>query len=142
MNLKEELKSMKLKFGIYTEQEILSESAKEPYIKLLKEGKPMPWDIRCKENDYEPESSDFFRITKTDMTEEEIAEYLRYKELKMLRTIKNCVVFFTTLAVISLVCGALSAIILLVPVGTPFLLYTLYITLRSARSCRRSCRKP
>ena len=113
MNLKEELKSMKLKFGIYTEQEILSESAKEPYIKLLKEGKPMPWDIRCKENDYEPESSDFFRITKTDMTEEEIAEYLRYKELKMLRTIKNCVVFFTTLAVISLVCGALSAIVLL-----------------------------
>ena len=47
------------------------------------------------------------------MTEEEIAEYLRYKELKMLRTIKNCVVFFTTLAVISLVCGALSAITLL-----------------------------
>ena len=113
MNLKEELKSMKLKFGIYTEQEILSESEKEPYIKLLKEGKPMPWDIRCKENEYEPESSSFYRITKTDMTEEEIAEYLRYKELKMLRTIKNCVVFFTTLAVISLVCGALSAITLL-----------------------------
>lgn len=113
MNLKDELKAMKVKFGIYTEEEIFSEAEREPYVKLVKNGSPLPWNVRCNGDSYEAESATFFRIKKVDMTDEEIAEYLRYKELKMLRTIKNCVVFFTTLAVISLVCGAISALLLL-----------------------------
>ena len=39
------------------------------------------------------------------MTADEIAQYLTYKKLHMLRTIKNCVVFFVVLTIVSMVLG-------------------------------------
>ena len=37
------------------------------------------------------------------LSKDEIAEYLQYKQLKSIITIKKCVVFFTVLTIISLV---------------------------------------
>ena len=50
----------------------------------------------------------FYLLQEADLTDAEITEYLTYKKLDTLRTIKNCVVFFTVLAAVSLALGFLS----------------------------------
>ena len=47
-------------------------------------------------------SGEFYHLYQANLTESELTEYLTYKKLDMLRTIKNCIVFFTVLTVISL----------------------------------------
>ena len=73
------------------------------YTQLLKAGKPLPENV-CQYDyttgmDYE----EFYTLYIPDLTEAEIAEYLTYKKLSLLNTIKNCVLFFTILTIIGLV---------------------------------------
>ena len=51
---------------------------------------------------------EFYLRQEAGLTDAEATEYLMYKELELLRTIKNCVVFFTVLVAVSLVLGFLS----------------------------------
>ena len=44
------------------------------------------------------------------LSNDELAEYIQYKQLKSIITIRKCVVFFTVLTVISLVCGLILAL--------------------------------
>ncbi len=48
------------------------------------------------------ESGNYFRIFETSLTEEEKGKLIQLLLLKRLTTIKNCLVFFTTLTVVSL----------------------------------------
>ena len=49
----------------------------------------------------------YYTIKKQAITKEEFEELLQFRKLKMLKTIKNCMVFFTTLAIITLTIGLL-----------------------------------
>jgi hypothetical protein len=44
----------------------------------------------------------FYRVSKLDLTEQEINEYLMSKQLDSLDTIKNCLLFFVIAAIASL----------------------------------------
>ena len=52
----------------------------------------------------------FYRLVNEDLSDEEWKEYIALKQYMDRHTIKKCVVFFTVLAIISLVCGILSII--------------------------------
>ena len=48
-------------------------------------------------------ATEFYTVFETDLSQQEILEYLTYKKLDLIRTIKNCIVFFTVLTVLSII---------------------------------------
>ena len=98
--LKKELLLLKLEFGL-SKKVPCSKLLSEKCVELKKSGKSLPEDVFTNPN------GEFFTIQELDLSEEEIAEYLNYKKIKMLKTIKNCVVFFTVLTVISMIVVAI-----------------------------------
>lgn len=69
----------------------------------MKEGKTLPKDVfSYTYQTGETSTTDFYTVYEADLSEAEIAEYLTYKKLSLLITIKNCAVFFTILAVIGI----------------------------------------
>lgn len=74
---------------------------------LLKAGQPLPEGVYRYKDEVGDELDEFYTVYAAEMDDKQVMEYLTYKKLDMLRTIKNCTVFFTVLAVISLVCGFL-----------------------------------
>ena len=75
------------------------------YTARMKAGQPLPENVYRYEYETGIDGCEFYRIYEPELTEQELAEYLTFKQLKLLSTIKNCVVFFTVLTVISLVIG-------------------------------------
>lgn len=72
------------------------------YEKLEKSNMPLPEGV------YKLEGWDgsYYRIAKTDLTEEEMRDYLFLKQLQQtenIRIIKNCVLFFTVAYIISMI---------------------------------------
>ena len=74
------------------------------YVDMMRAGRPLPPDVCA------GEYASFYQLQETDLSREELAEYLQYKQAcdletikNNVKTIKNCVVFFTTLTVISLI---------------------------------------
>ncbi len=103
VDLREELQKHKFEFNLLqripcSKQEI------EEYRKILKNGGKLPDGVYVGELD-----DDFYTIYESDLTEAEIREYLTYKQLSLIRTIKNCAVFFVLLTII----GMISYLILL-----------------------------
>ena len=49
-----------------------------------------------------PSYTKFYKIVPLDISHEEVQEYCALKQTKYLKTIRNCVVFFTALTVVSL----------------------------------------
>lgn len=82
-------------------------SAKENRMceELLKSGGTLPKGVYAYEYDSGTSVNEFYTIYEADLTENELKEYLAYKQLALLHTIKNCVVFFTVLTVIGIVAG-------------------------------------
>lgn len=77
-----------------------SKSECKEYSKLRKEGLPLPEDVSCDEiysEDY------FYRVEQTALSDKELAELLQYRQLALLKTIRNGMVFFVTLTVIGLI---------------------------------------
>ena len=97
VNLREKLQEHKYEFDLL--QKIpCTKKENEEYKQMLKSGKTLPEGVHA----YTYEPDEFYKIHEADLTEAEINEYLTYKQLSLIRTIKNCVVFFTTLTVIGL----------------------------------------
>ena len=109
MKLTKELEQLKYELGILREVDCSYEE-NEKYRKLLQENKPLPKDILCRYPDGPVEYASFYKVERTVLSKDELSEYLQYKQLKSIITIKKCVVFFTVLTVISLACGLISAI--------------------------------
>lgn len=103
IDLKEKLRSYKFEFDLL--QRIpCSEQENKEYQKLLKEGNVLPKGIfPYVYTDGETSTTEFYTIYETDLTDAEITEYLTYKKLSLIKTIKNCIVFFTVLTIISIV---------------------------------------
>ena len=112
MKLTNELEELKYKLGILQEVDC-SDSETEKYRSLLKQGMPLPNGVRRSAPDAYDESDEnamFCKTEETKLSKEELAEYLQYKQLSTLLTIKKCVVFFTALTIISLASSAIAAL--------------------------------
>ena len=107
-DLLEQLRNYKLQFGLLQKIPCSVEENKE-YTQLQKEGKPLPEGVSKYEYANDATHDDFYTLAAPDLTDHELAEYLTYKKLSLLRTIKNCIVFFTILTVIYLVVSFLAA---------------------------------
>ena len=85
-------------------QEVLcTEDENHLFLEMVKQKKALPEDVvRCEESNG-TKLDKFYRVVPLEMTHEEIQEFCMLNQIKHLKTIKNCVVFFTVLTVLSLV---------------------------------------
>ncbi len=102
-DLRAELANHYAEFG-FIQANPCSNEENEKYNELLKNGGTLPENVRQYDGGYWGE---FCTISKTDLTEEEKREYITFKQLSLLKTIKNCAVFFTVLTIIDIVAALL-----------------------------------
>ena len=103
INLRDELRSHKFEFDLLQKIPCSKQENKE-YQNLLKAGGVLPDGVFAYVYDNgETSTSEFYTVYETDFTEAEIQEYLTYKQMSLIRTIKNCVVFFTVLTIIGMI---------------------------------------
>ena len=109
-DLREQLRQYKFNNNVLQKIDCSIEENKE-FMKLIKSKQPLPDGIFAyKYNNFDNgQPTGFYRIHKPDLTENEIAEYLTYKQLDLLKTIKGYLTFFVGLTVI----GIIGALILL-----------------------------
>lgn len=101
IDLKRELRAYKFEFDLL--QEIpCSKQENKSYAKLIKDGQPLPDGVYRYKDDAGNESDTFYTVYDPNLTPEETQQFLTFEKLRMLKTIKNCVVFFTVLTVISI----------------------------------------
>ena len=102
-NIKQEINDYRLIYEV--DKEVLCTKEENKVFKdLLKQGQSLPEGVFPYEYDSGILSdSEFYRVVRSDLTQEEIMEYLAYKKLDLLNTIKNCLVFFTTLTIIGII---------------------------------------
>ena len=101
-DLAEELRSYRFAFDLM--QKIpCTKQENTQYAKLVKEGGALPEGVFPYAYDSgDISNTEFYTIYEPDLTREEKEEYLIYKKLSYLRTIKNCMVFFVVLTVLSI----------------------------------------
>ena len=102
INLRDELREHKFEFDLLQKIPCTRKENKE-YQNLLKNGGTLPEGVYAYFYSNEPSTTEFYTIYETDLTESEIREYLTYKQLSLIRTIKNCVMFFTVLTIIGMI---------------------------------------
>ena len=108
IDIKQKLRSYKFEFDLL--QKIpCSQEENKAYLDLLKAGQPLPEGVFRYEYQSGIESDEFYTVYEPELTADEIAEYLTYRKLHMLRTIKNCAVFFVVLTIVSMVLGFILA---------------------------------
>ncbi len=101
-NIRAELRENRFTFGLMKKIPCSKLENKE-YEKILMQGGNLPKGIYPYEYDTGSSMDEFYSAQEADLTEAEIQEYLKYKQLNMIRTIKNCVVFFTVLTILGMV---------------------------------------
>ena len=101
IDLREELRAYKAEFGLVQKIPCPRQENKQ-YQKILKDGGTLPEGVYAYDSVYGETPEAFYTVYEADLTAAEMQEYLTYKRLRMIRTIKNCAVFFTVLAIISL----------------------------------------
>jgi len=103
IDLRKKLQEHKFEFGLLQKIPCSKEENKS-YQELLKNGGTLPEGVYAYVYDSgETSTSEFFTVYQLDLTDAQIQEYLTYKQLSMIKTIKNCVVFFTVLTVIGMI---------------------------------------
>ena len=103
IDLKEDLRDIYFDVNLLQKIDCSKEDNKK-YKQMLKNGETLPNGVFEYKYGLDNEGTGaFYTIHKPELTPEERLEYITFKQLKMLNTIKNCVVFFTTLTVISMV---------------------------------------
>ena len=109
MKLKKELMQLRYEFDLL-EQIDCTEEQNAEYRQLARENKPLPKRVYCRNTDPTFDYAQFYTVSEMDLSTEQLNEYLQYRQLKTLTTIKKCMVFFTVLTVISLVVTAIAVI--------------------------------
>ena len=113
-NLKKELIDLKIKSKILDEESCSSVENKE-YEQLVKDGMPLPKGVYPYINDDgKPSTKYFYKVAGSEFTQDELMEYIALKQLKMVRTIKNCVVYFTAISVAGSIVGAIYALLTII----------------------------
>lgn len=102
-DLRKDLEQCRFDMGFLQKIDCSYEENKK-YAKMLKAGEQLPDGVyQIKDyNTGEPINS-FYTIYDPKLTAEEKNEYIQYRNYLNIKTIKNCMVFFTVLTVISLI---------------------------------------
>ena len=102
MNVRDALREHRFEYELL--QKIpCTKQENEQYQKLVEDGGVLPEGVYAFVDDSgETSKTEFYTILESDLTESEIREYLTYKQLRLIRTIKNCVMFFTVLTIIGM----------------------------------------
>lgn len=108
-HLRGALRSYRFEFNLLQRVPCSKQENKE-YQKLLKDGGTLPEGVYAYYDNGVTSTTEFYTVRESDLTESEKAEYLTYEKLDLLetikdciKTIKGCVVFFTTLAIIGII---------------------------------------
>lgn len=110
VDLRKQLNSYKYEFDLLQKVECSKEDCKK-YKEMVENNQTLPEGVyRYTYENGEVSPDLFYTIYKPDLTDAEIAEYLSYKQLGYIRTIKNCVLFFTIMAIISLAASLLAVL--------------------------------
>ena len=103
IDLRNKLLDYKFEFDLLQKIPCTKKENKE-YQKLLKDGGALPEGVYAYVYDTgEISETDFYTIYEADLTESEIREYLTYKQLSFIKTIKKCVMFFTVLTIVGMI---------------------------------------
>jgi len=103
IDLKKELNS--LQYDLLLRQKIdCSKEDNKKYRELSKQGKPLPDGVYAYKTDSGEDMYQYYTIhIPEELEKEDRFEYILLKQYEMIKTIKNCVLFFTVLTIISLV---------------------------------------
>ena len=102
INLRDELHDYKFQFGLLQKIPCSKEENKQ-YEKLLKEGGTLPDGVYAYRYESGEAINEFYTIYEPELTESEKQEYLIYKKLSLLKTIRNCTLFFTLLTILGII---------------------------------------
>lgn len=109
--LQNELRELKIKAGLLSEVPC-TEQETEEYQKLLENNETLPTGVYSRDKILS-ENNTFYTVHgESELTEAEKKEYIALKQLKYVKTIKNCVLFFTILTILSM---ALAVLLLIFP---------------------------
>ena len=102
-DLRDALLNYKYEFDLLQKIPCTKEENKK-YQKLLQGGDTLPEGVYAYVYDSgETSTTEFYTVYEADLTESEIREYLTYKQLGLIKTIKNCVLFFTVLTIVGMI---------------------------------------
>lgn len=110
--MKRELRKLKLEQGFISKKNFAFDE-NEKFSGLVKEGKELPNNVFEYVDSEGKGTGEFYEIFETDLSAEEREEYIRLKQCKNINTIKNCTIFFTTLAVVGLALAIINYISLM-----------------------------
>lgn len=96
-DLRKILRSYKIDFGVLCKTPCSKEDSAK-YKQILKEGGSLPEGVYAVEYLNGSLPDEFYTVTPAGLEDAEIKEYLMYKKLSMLKTVKNCLVFLAGLA--------------------------------------------
>ena len=102
IDMKEQLQENRFAYGLLQKKPCSKQENKE-YSKTLKEGGSLPEGVFAYVYDNGDQTQEFYTVYEPDLTEAEKAEYLTYKKLNYLKTIKNCTLFFTALTILAMI---------------------------------------
>ena len=110
-DLKEKIKSKDEQLGTWTREYCVGEEF-DTIKSLYDENKQLPkgvsHDVIIEQDGKRVDR--FYRFVTVELSDDEWKEYIALKQYMDIHTIKNCVVFFTVIAVISLVLGIIIGI--------------------------------
>ena len=91
----------------FASRQLCTDEESEQYRKLLADNKPLPAGVFF----YALENYFYSIPDLQDISHEEMIELTLQEQLSAIKTIKKCVVYFTTISIISLVLGAIAALV-------------------------------
>lgn len=109
MDQKQKLTQHRMDFGI-VKAIPCTPQGNEHFRKMVANGQPLPEDVYQEDGEYDVEEATFYRVPEPEMSKDELFEMLTYKQLKLLTTIRNCVLFFTILTILSLAAGLIAVL--------------------------------
>ena len=109
VDLRKQLNSYKYEFDLLQKVECSKEDCKK-YKEMVENNQTLPEGVYRYVYENGEQADIFYTIYKPDLTDAEIAEYLSYKQLGYIKTIKNCVLFFTIMAIISLAASLIAVL--------------------------------
>ncbi|MBQ8605327.1 MAG: hypothetical protein IJ408_01200 [Clostridia bacterium] len=103
-DIREQLIDDKIKFG-FLKKVPCDKNKNEEYKAILKSGGSLPSGVYPYTDEEGELTDDFYKLYETELTDKEREEYLVFRKLALLNTIKNGVLFFVILTVISMACA-------------------------------------
>ena len=106
-DLREELQEYRINIG-FSERVYCSPEETRAFNIILKNKGELPDGVYKRyDNEFDP---CFYRIQEAKLTDSEKNEYIQYKKLSYLQTIKNCSVFFVIITLIGIIASIIIAL--------------------------------